>query len=40
MNKGLTNIYYGEGKGKSTASLGRALVSASEGKDVFIILSA
>ena len=37
MNKGLTNIYYGEGKGKSTASLGRALVSASEGKDVFII---
>lgn len=37
MNKGLINIYYGEGKGKSTASLGRALVSASEGKEVFII---
>ena len=37
MNKGLVNIYYGEGKGKSTASLGRALVSASEGKEVFII---
>ena len=37
MNKGLINIYYGEGKGKSTASLGRSLVSASEGKEVFII---
>ena len=37
MKKGLINIYYGEGKGKSTASLGRALVSASEGKEVFII---
>lgn len=37
MKKGLTKIYYGEGKGKSTASLGRALVCASEGKDVFII---
>ena len=37
MNKGLVNIYYGEGKGKSTASLGRAVVSASEGKEVFII---
>lgn len=37
MEKGLTKIYYGEGKGKSTASLGRALVCASEGKDVFII---
>ena len=37
MNNGLINIYYGEGKGKSTASLGRALVSASEGKEVFII---
>ncbi len=37
MNKGLINIYYGEGKGKSTASLGRTLVSASEGKEVFII---
>lgn len=37
MKKGLINIYYGEGKGKSTASLGRALVCASEGKEVFII---
>ena len=37
MEKGLINIYYGEGKGKSTASLGRALVGASEGKEVFII---
>ena len=37
MEKGLINIYYGEGKGKSTASLGRALVAASEGKEIFII---
>ena len=37
MNRGLINIDYGEGKGKSTASLGRAIVSASEGKEVFII---
>lgn len=37
MEKNLIKIYFGEGKGKSTASLGRALVCASEGKDVFII---
>ena len=37
MEKGLVKIYCGEGKGKSTSSLGRALVCAGEGKDVFII---
>jgi len=30
-------IYYGEGKGKSALSLGRALVCAAEGKSVFVI---
>ena len=37
MEKGFVKIYCGEGKGKSTASLGRALVCASEGKSVFVI---
>ena len=37
MEKSLVKIYCGEGKGKSTASLGRAIVCASEGKDVFMI---
>lgn len=37
MKNSLVKIYCGEGKGKSTASLGRALVCASEGKDVFMI---
>ena len=37
MEKSLVKIYCGEGKGKSTASLGREIVCASEGKDVFMI---
>ena len=37
MEKSLVKIYCGEGKGKSTASLGLAIVCASEGKDVFMI---
>lgn len=37
MDKGSIKIYFGEGKGKSTASLGRALVCASEGKEVFVV---
>ncbi len=37
MEKGLVKIYCGEGQGKSTSSLGRALVCASEGKEVFMI---
>ena len=37
MEKGLVKIYFGEGKGKSTSSMGRALVCASEEKEVFVI---
>ena len=37
VEKSLVKIYCGEGKGKSTASLGRAIVCASEGKDVYMI---
>ena len=37
LEKGYVHIYCGEGKGKSTASLGRALVHASEGKNVFVV---
>ena len=33
----MVKIYCGEGQGKSTSSLGRALVCASEGKEVFMI---
>lgn len=29
--------YYGEGKGKSSAALGKAIRAASEGKEVFVI---
>lgn len=37
MDTGIVRIFYGEGHGKSTAALGRALQAASEGKSVFII---
>ena len=37
MATGIVRIFYGEGHGKSTAALGRALKAASEGKSVFII---
>ncbi len=37
MERGLTKVFCGEGKGKSTASLGRAVVCASVGKTVFLI---
>ena len=37
MEKGFVKIYCGEGKVKSTSSLGRALVCAGEGKEVFMI---
>lgn len=37
MSKGYIKVHYGEGRGKSTASLGRALICASEGKKVFVI---
>lgn len=37
MATGSVQVYYGEGRGKSPAALGRAIRSASEGKTVFII---
>lgn len=37
MDAGRVQIYYGEGRGKSTAALGCALQAASAGKNVFII---
>lgn len=37
MEKGLTHIFCGEGKGKTTAALGRAIQEASVGKTVMII---
>ena len=37
MEKGLVKIYFCEGKGKSTSSMGRALVCAGEEKEVFVI---
>lgn len=37
LEKGYVNIYCGDGKGKSTSSLGRALVCASEGKKVIVV---
>lgn len=37
MDSGRVQIYYGEGRGKSTAALGCALRAASAGKNVFII---
>lgn len=37
MAAGSVQVYYGAGRGKSPAALGRALCAASEGKTVFII---
>ena len=37
MSKGVIQIYYGEGHGKSTAAIGNAIRCASEGKSVIII---
>ncbi len=37
MATGIVRVFYGEGHGKSTAAMGRALQAASEGKSVFII---
>lgn len=37
MSKGIVQIYYGEGHGKTTAAFGNAIRAASEGKSVIII---
>ena len=37
MEKGLVQVYSGEGHGKSAAALGRAIQMASTGKEVVII---
>ncbi len=37
MATGSVQVYYGAGRGKSTAALGRAILAASAGKTVFII---
>lgn len=37
MAAGSVQVYYGDGRGKSPAALGRALRAASEGKAVFVI---
>lgn len=37
MDSGTVQIYYGDGRGKSTAALGYALQAASAGRNVFII---
>ena len=37
MSKGRVAVYYGEGKGKSALCLGKAMVSAGEGKSVFVV---
>lgn len=37
MEKGLIQIYYGDGQGKTSAALGNAIRCAGEGKTVYII---
>lgn len=37
MGSGRVQIYYGDGRGKSTAALGYALQAATAGKNVFVI---
>ena len=37
VKKGRINVYYGAGKGKSTAAIGKALTDAGNGCNVFVI---
>lgn len=37
MGKGLVKVFCGEGQGKTTASLGCALISAGSGKEVIVV---
>ncbi|MBO5373783.1 MAG: cob(I)yrinic acid a,c-diamide adenosyltransferase [Lachnospiraceae bacterium] len=37
MATGSVQVYHGEGRGKSSAALGKGIRAASEGKDVFVI---
>ncbi|MCM1283831.1 MAG: cob(I)yrinic acid a,c-diamide adenosyltransferase [Muribaculaceae bacterium] len=37
MDKGVVQIYYGDGHGKSTAAMGNAIHAASAGKSVIVI---
>lgn len=37
MDKGIIQVYYGEGRGKTAAALGKAMLKASEGMSVSLI---
>ena len=37
MKRGTLQIYYGSGKGKTTAALGQAIKEASRGRSVFVV---
>lgn len=37
MEKGSVQIYYGEGRGKSSAALGNAIRSAGDGKSAYVV---
>ena len=37
MDRGSVQIYFGSGRGKTTAAIGQAIKAASQGKSVFVI---
>ena len=37
MEKGVIQIYYGEGQGKTSAALGNAIRKASNGKSAYVV---
>jgi len=37
MNRGLIKVYYGDGKGKTMAAIGRCIMTASEGGNAIIV---